>query len=92
MRIGIVTLDRARDAGFKSNFPAHLFAGRPKRGTVSVIFNIDGAVRRGRSATLIFMTDRFASAALTINRPNVLIHRLPIARNRPRHLHSDPSA
>jgi len=33
---GIVILDRARDAGFESNFPAHLFASRPKREIVSL--------------------------------------------------------
>jgi len=53
---GIVTLDRARDAGFESNFPAHLFASRLKRKIV--IFDIDGD---DRFATLIFMTDRFRS-------------------------------
>lgn len=48
-----------------------------RSGKRSVIFDIDGSACDDRSATLIFMTDR--SGSIIINRPNVLIHRLPIA-------------
>jgi len=75
-----------RDSNWTST--AHLLADRRKREAFHYLRHRWFRVCDDRFATLIFMTDRFGNALpLTINPPNVLIHRLPIARNRARDIY-----